>query len=763
MEKKPQMHGISVLFFVLSTTSLQKPIIILKERVMISRAFSSFTSERTSDAFQHRTGGLSGRFKKHRAVFAFFVFAFFFIGACHAATLRFSPTPEDISEGSSAVGTVRLDDAADLIAAGTTAVRIDLLIVDSSNFAEFADQVPNDFNFEIATLGQDFNVSVSSVVLTASGGFFNTASIPVSIVDDNLQENQEAFGIAELTLTDVETNTVLVEDVDFVIDEDAIAVVYVIEADDGLSVNPKNLNLILEPGSTVSRSISVSGGLPPYSISLEADDDADGSVSDTGLSADGSFTYSFTLSDNATTPSFGDTIRVEDANGDVALVNVSNFNEPFPTMVLDENEQNTANAIINANSALLALRDETGSLSNGQADLLNLTNELINSSAGNSTEALNALQEITPEESGVSVDVANEAAETQLGNITTRLSTLRAGAGAGIDVSGLNVQLAGATIPGMFFNALASESIDDAGKGYYESEAFLGGRLGLFINGNVAFGDRDAADNQEGFDFTTGGVTGGVDYKFTPNFILGMAFGYTSTDADYDDDGELNIDAFTGSLYANWYPMDELYIDGIISYGSSRYEADRRITYNLGTPVDREVDSEFDGNQITIGISTGYNFQYGSLGFGPVASVNYIRTKIDDYEERSTSSDSSLSGLDLAFEEQQTQSVTTRLGLRGDYSVNLGFGVFLPKLEASWEHEYSEAGDDITVRFVNDPSGEPFTVVSEDPDRDYFLISPGFSLILPGGVSTFFSYEYTLDRDDLNQHRFDAGIRLELW
>ena len=61
------------------------------------------------------------------------------------------------------------------------------------------------------------------------------------------------------------------------------------------------------------------------------------------------------------------------------------------------------------------------------------------------------------------------------------------------------------------------------------------GRLGLFLNGLGSFGDQQKTPRELGFDFHTGGLLLGGDYKLTNNLILGAAFEYLNTRAQLDD------------------------------------------------------------------------------------------------------------------------------------------------------------------------------------------------------------------------------------
>ena len=139
------------------------------------------------------------------------------------------------------------------------------------------------------------------------------------------------------------------------------------------------------------------------------------------------------------------------------------------------------------------------------------------------------------------------------------------------------------------------------------------GRLGLFVNGTFSFGDKDTTSREAGFDFDTYGVTGGVDYRFTDNLVLGLAFGYTSTEDDYASArGNMDANAYTFSAFGTYY-VGKLYLDGIFSYSWNDFDSARNIVYTIPsvesqrqatTTVNQTARSETDGTQFAFSLGS---------------------------------------------------------------------------------------------------------------------------------------------------------------
>jgi hypothetical protein len=61
---------------------------------------------------------------------------------------------------------------------------------------------------------------------------------------------------------------------------------------------------------------------------------------------------------------------------------------------------------------------------------------------------------------------------------------------------------------------------------------------------------------------------------------------------------------------------------------------------------------------------------------------------------------------------------------------------------------------------VSDPASTPFLLVTDDPDRDYFNLGAGLSVVLQRGVSAFVYYETVLALEDVTANKISVGVRL---
>lgn len=280
----------------------------------------------------------------------------------------------------------------------------------------------------------------------------------------------------------------------------------------------------------------------------------------------------------------------------------------------------------------------------------------------------------------------------------------------------------------------------------------LGGRLGAFVNVKYGFGDQDENGFEAGFDYDIIGVLGGVDYRFTDQFVAGVAFGYNRTAADYKgfaSGSEFDTDNFSGSLYGSYYPTDAVYFDFLATYGFNDFSTERQ----LGGPINQTAEGEADGDQYGLSATAGYQLTRQMLSFGPYAQVNWQQAEVDGYTETG-------SVLALTVEEQTLKSLSSVLGVRADYAISTGLGVLVPTLRVEWEHEFSNDSRVIVGEFATDP-GALMNLATVDPDRNFFNVGVGMAATLPRGATAFVDYEILLGHEDLTNHVITVGARLE--
>lgn len=385
--------------------------------------------------------------------------------------------------------------------------------------------------------------------------------------------------------------------------------------------------------------------------------------------------------------------------------------------------------------------------------------------------------EMTPREAATQGTLSLDMATSQLRAVGGRLAALRGGA-TGLAVDQLAFALEGELVPLQELRygvarfrdeeAWATERVAQAVEGAATPSGTAvatpdegldaESRLGVFVSGRVAFGDRPETAREEGFEADIAALTAGLDYRFGERFVLGGALGYVDTNVDLDaDGGSLDARGFSLTAYGSYF-RTAFYVEGSLGLARNDFDLVRHVDLPLPFQEQSRLVATADpgGDQATASLGLGYDATFAAASLGGFARASWVDATVDGYTETGAGP------FDLAIREQGLESLLSELGLGFSYAASFDWGVLLPTVRAAYLHEFEDDSRLVRGRFVDDVEANEFLVPTEDPDRDFFQLSAGLAAMTPGGRSFFLTYDVDLARDDLDLWGLSLGLRLEL-
>lgn len=329
----------------------------------------------------------------------------------------------------------------------------------------------------------------------------------------------------------------------------------------------------------------------------------------------------------------------------------------------------------------------------------------------------------------------------QMRNVARRVREIRSG-GPAVSIFGTAL----APAPG----DIRIMSLSEAGQVAAANTAneALGGRFGLFLNAQGSVGSRDGTSYTRGYDTRTTGVTGGVDYRFTENLVLGAALGAVRAKSSFDADyGDASATGVAGSLYGSWY-HGKFYVDAIGTFGFNRYDTRRAI--GIGDAL-----GATNGRQLGGSVSVGWNTNTGALSFGPYVRAGYIRVDVDGFTETGST------GSEMDVSSQAATSFTTALGGQVSYAFSRSWGILSPSLRVEYEREQRNTVQQLTGSLLADPVRTLFAIPTDAPDKTYFNVGAGVAAQFANGRAAFINYEGMFGRSQMTNHAVVVGGRLE--
>jgi len=286
------------------------------------------------------------------------------------------------------------------------------------------------------------------------------------------------------------------------------------------------------------------------------------------------------------------------------------------------------------------------------------------------------------------------------------------------------------------------------------------GQLGGFLTAVGGFGDQDGA-----FDYSNGGLIGGVDYQFSETLVGGLAINWINTDTQYGVGGGngSDRDTYGASFYAG-YTAGQVSIDALFNYSFSDYSMSRiaaAIADDPATPLVDETAAEKGvtgiNNSDEIFLSAGVIYEAELLGWnvGPALRMDLVKVWMDGYSESGGAA-----GQNAQYDAFDVTSFTTDVGAAASYDLAVASGVLTTSIAGYWVHEYQNDSQVLGGSVIGG-AGTPFITVLDSPDRNYMRLNVGATLQLKTGLQIYADYESLLGFDNISSHQFAAGGRFE--
>ena len=269
----------------------------------------------------------------------------------------------------------------------------------------------------------------------------------------------------------------------------------------------------------------------------------------------------------------------------------------------------------------------------------------------------------------------------------------------------------------------------------------------FFVRGSVILAQGFSSTDVSHFDDNTESVVLGTDYRINSNFLVGLTAGYGHTDVTLDDSGSsATVDSYSPGFYAS-YADHGWYANLLGDYVHNAYTQQRNINF-----LSQSANSAPEGNEGVANLDGGYDFHHGALTFGPLAGLQYTHLSVDGYNETG-------SAADLTVNDQESDSLRSRLGGRVSYAFS-HFGLnFTPHLGATWQHEFMDQARGISSSFDNTGLGS-FSVRTENPSRDSALVDAGLDAEINRTATVFADYIAEAGQSNYFGQSVQAGVKI---
>jgi len=338
------------------------------------------------------------------------------------------------------------------------------------------------------------------------------------------------------------------------------------------------------------------------------------------------------------------------------------------------------------------------------------------------------------------VESTKRFATTQINNFQQRLERLHNGGEGGFDnqlgfaidrpciepLVGYSIDPCNPTTNGFQGgNGLANRASGDGAAGGPGE----GGPVGMWIGGMIRSGSQDGRNGGADIDFETDGLSTGIDYRISDEFVIGGGFGFGKDENAVGDEGSrVDGDARTVALYASYHP-GRLFVDMLLGYQSIDFDLRRYVTANGNF-----VNGQRDGSQKFASVSVGADLVRENMLITPYARLDVAQANLDGYTETGDAIYA------LAYEDMDVDTTVGNLGLRMDWQHDQPWGRFTPQLRLEYQHDFSGRSDAV-IRYADLLGGPVYGLSSTGFDNNRFMVGLGALFDLNSGWGWRLEYQ----------------------
>ena len=275
----------------------------------------------------------------------------------------------------------------------------------------------------------------------------------------------------------------------------------------------------------------------------------------------------------------------------------------------------------------------------------------------------------------------------------------------------------------------------------------LPGGITVWTGGAVNFGKTQPGSSDNGIDFTTSGLSMGVDKRFSDTLAAGVGVGYGHDVSDVGNNGSRSaVDSYNVALYASYRPTTNVYADALLGYQWLSFDARRYVTGDGST-----ANGSRDGKQLFGSFALGYQYQTQAMLLSPYARLDLAHAQLDAYTETGEATDA------LSYQRQTVKTTTGNLGLRSQWTIKRDYGTWMPSLRVEYEHDF-EGSSQAVMRYADLLSGPLYQATLDDQSRNHTLLGAGVQLQTLGGWMFRFEYQNLLDNSTHNNQSVLLGV-----
>jgi outer membrane lipase/esterase len=271
-------------------------------------------------------------------------------------------------------------------------------------------------------------------------------------------------------------------------------------------------------------------------------------------------------------------------------------------------------------------------------------------------------------------------------------------------------------------------------------------RWSIYAEGNYASGTRNAQFYESSFDYSAGGGTVGVEYRISPDLLVGGVFAYANpsvnlvTQQVHNDINSYQFGGYASYTSPNWFT------DGLLAYGRHVYKIDRQGIIDV-------IHGSTNADTFTAAARGGYLFDAGWMRVGPIAGLNYTNVDVKGYTETGDAL------ITMVVDGQKFDSLTGSVGAQFRYPFWFWTRPYSSFINVTAEHDFIGSARTITTTQVTTPLLPVLTPI-DSQGRTYGKVAGGLATAITANISAMVNAATTFARAGGNDFGVNGGVKV---
>ncbi|MBN2162714.1 MAG: autotransporter domain-containing protein [Pontiellaceae bacterium] len=225
-------------------------------------------------------------------------------------------------------------------------------------------------------------------------------------------------------------------------------------------------------------------------------------------------------------------------------------------------------------------------------------------------------------------------------------------------------------------------------------------------------GDYDRIGVSDAFKLNNSGTTIGADRLIGDSLAVGLNYTYARSAARADGGDRLDSETYWIGAYAEWIDPEGLYIDGLVAYGYTDYNAERFASSYHGT-------ASYSGQSLGASADVGQYYYAEGIALSPYMGLHALTMMVDDHTETEAGgSRMQVAGVDRSWLE-------SAIGMKFRHRFDTSIGRFQTTGYGEWTYDFIQ--DDVSAQLSSGAS--TVNTVQISPDESGINTGIGFSWI----------------------------------